>query len=165
MRNSLPNTKRTQILQDCAALHEQCYRHSPIGEDFRAIQERLALLTTLPQMTEYFDRNLIDIALSCLSQSYCTGVLRFTPDYDRFKNGLLYHRPATPKERYQYLEDALGQEIDLWHSSVPLCKLHEWLGFTRDEYAEFVIHPQRFLCYLELCCAVELQEWPQGATR
>lgn len=36
----------------------------------------------------------------------------------------------------------MDNEIDLWHEKKPNCSLHEWLGFSWDEYCYWLEHPR-----------------------
>ena len=39
--------------------------------------------------------------------------------------------------------EKVNNAIDLWHDSSSLLELHEWLGFTLEEYALFVTQPRK----------------------
>ena len=42
----------------------------------------------------------------------------------------------------EYDEGKIDDEIDAWHQSETQLSLHEWLGFTPEEYALYVEKPQ-----------------------
>lgn len=39
-------------------------------------------------------------------------------------------------------QDALFDAVDDWHNGDSKLPLHEYLGFTWDEYARWVMHPE-----------------------
>lgn len=42
----------------------------------------------------------------------------------------------------EYDESAIDDEIDIWHESATKLSLHEWLGFTPEEYELYVEKPE-----------------------
>lgn len=50
------------------------------------------------------------------------------------------------------LLDIIDDEIDSWHASKPDQALHEWLGFTQEQYKEFVSDPLMLAYILQRIC-------------